>query len=71
MVSEVLSMQNMLLIEKKACRNSNYLNVEAETSFPGGSKFENFILILQLVFEPEQFELSIGISIFCLETFIT
>ena len=38
----------------------------AETAFPGAPKFEHFILLLLLVFKLEQFEPSIGISVFWL-----
>ena len=36
----------------------------AETAFPGASKFENLILLSQLVFELEQFELDWHFSFF-------
>ena len=37
--------------EKKRCQSSQKLNVGAETTSPGGHKFEIFILLPRLVFE--------------------
>ena len=37
--------------EKKRCQSSQKLNVGAETTSPGGRKFEIFILLPRLVFE--------------------
>ena len=54
-------------LRKKLCRNCHYLILEAKTVFPGASKFESFILLLQLVFELERFKPPIGISDFSLE----
>ena len=48
------------------CRNCHDLNLRAETAFPSASKVENFILLLQLVFELELFKSPIGISGFWL-----
>ena len=46
--------------------SSNNVNVGAEIAFPSASKFENFILLLQSVFELERFEPPIGLSGFWL-----
>ena len=46
--------------------SSNNVNVDAEIAFPSASKFENFILLLQSVFELERFEPPIGLSGFWL-----
>ena len=56
---------------KKKIRNHHNSNLRAETAFPGASKLETFILLLQLVFELEQFKLLIGISVFGPETHVT
>ena len=42
-----------------------------KTASPDTSKFETFILLVRLVFEPELFKPPIGISVFGLETRIT
>ena len=54
--------------KKKKCRNRHNLNLGAETAFPGVSKFETFIRLLQLVFKLKLFKPTIGISVFGLET---
>ena len=51
--------------EKKKSQNSKNLNVRAVSTFPGASKFDNFILLSQLYFE--RFEHPIGILVFLLE----
>ena len=48
---------------KKNCRNCHNLNLGAKTAFPVASKFENFILLLQLFFELEHFRPPNGISV--------
>ena len=45
--------------------------MDAETAFLGASKFETFIIFLQLVFELELLKPPIGISVFDSETHIT
>ena len=46
--------------------------MEAETAFPGATKFETFILLLRLIFELQLvFKPPIGISLFGLETRIS
>ena len=55
------------LKKKKRCQSSQKLNVGAETTSPGGRKFEIFILLPRLVFEELRFEPSIGLSVFMVE----
>ena len=57
--------------KKRKGHNCHTLNWGAETAFPDASKFETFILLLQLVFEVEMFKPPIGISVFGSETRIT
>ena len=45
--------------------------MEAEITFSGVSEFENFILLLQLVFELERFELRLAFQFLSLGTCIT
>ena len=52
--------------EKKS-RNCHNLNLGADTAFKRGSKFENFILLQQLVFKLEWFKPPNAISVFWLE----
>ena len=56
---------------KKKFRNRHNSFLGAETARPDASKFETFILLVQLVFQSEQFKPPIGISVFGLETRIT
>ena len=58
-------------MKKKKCRNCRNLFLGAETACPDASKFETFILLLRLVFEPELFKPPIGISIFGSKIYIT
>ena len=53
-------------IEKTKCHNCHNIDLGAETAFSGASKFEDFILLLLLVFELELFKPPIGISVFWL-----
>ena len=57
--------------EEKKCQNHHNFNPGAEAKFPGASKFETFILLLQLVFELEPFKPPIRISVFGSESRIT
>ena len=52
---------------------SEFQNFEcgAVITFPDGSKLENCIRLLQLVSEPERFELPLANQLFGLETSIT
>ena len=52
-------------------RNRRNFILEAENACPGATKFETFILLMQLVFELELFKSPIGISVFGSETRIT
>ena len=71
-VLEFLCLQKKFLNKqtnnKKKCQKHHNLNLGAEIAFPGPSKFETFILLLQLVFEQELFISSIDILVFGLET---
>ena len=75
MVSQFLQRKkvpNRTKKKQKKCRKSKNLNVGPETTYPGAAKFQNNILLLQLVFEQEWFEPPIGFSYFFgLETQIT
>ena len=65
---KVLKQTNKQTNNKKKRRKRHNLNLGAEIAFPGPSKLETFILLLQLVFEQELFISSIDILVFGLET---
>ena len=47
--------------QKLIAKVSEHQSIGAETTSPGASKFENFILLLQLVFELKRLEPPFGI----------
>ena len=69
MVLEFLCIEKKFLLERKKkkekkCRSSEVLNVGVETTSPGASNFETFVLLPLLVFELQRFESLIGFSCF-------